>query len=125
MKRDRREHISDAEVEKTAAAIREMLSPGLVEDSERLGIDIEATIRYSPLQGRFEEERTARGLTIKEAAARLKVPQYRLRDIEKGNLRLIVPAIFHKYCRFLELDEYVRSWIEKNPALAEQMGISG
>ncbi|MFH1219900.1 MAG: hypothetical protein V1694_05555 [Candidatus Eisenbacteria bacterium] len=65
-----------------------------------------------------------KALHIKEAAARLKVPQYRLRDVEKAWPDRMIPEIFKRYIELLGLRDWVAEWIKANSELAERMGIS-
>jgi len=64
------------------------------------------------------------GLNIKEAAAKLKMPQYRLKAAEGGISREIKPDIFWKYCNFLGLDEFVQQWIAANEELAIEIDLT-
>ena len=83
----------------------------------------EDMIRSSSLTQKIQKAREGAGLTIKEVAARLKVPQYRLRDAEEVRSHRIVPEIFERYTEFLGLRDWVDEWINANSDLARRMGI--
>ncbi|MBE0429063.1 MAG: helix-turn-helix domain-containing protein [Thermoleophilia bacterium] len=118
---DTEEVINQVGVEKLAALMRQALGPDLFDACQRMGIDAEDILRYMPLAEKFRKGRARQNLTIKEVAAKLKAPQYKIRAVEDGKFGRIDADIFQKYCRFLQLDEYVESWTRKNPALAGQL----
>jgi transcriptional regulator with XRE-family HTH domain len=72
---------------------------------------------------RFRSAREATGLTIKEVASRMKVPQYRLNAIEKGNLSEFKADVLQKYAEFLDLTKWLDKWAATNPKLAARFGI--
>lgn len=123
MKGDWQKIVDELGIDETVALIREAMGPELLDTFELLGVNTESRIRYSLLAARFEKGRVALDMTIKDVAALLKVPQYRLKAVEEGDFNLIVPGIFRRYCRFLELDETVESWVRENAALAGELGI--
>lgn len=125
MKPNAEEIVNQVGVKKVVEMMRDVLDPALFDECERLGVDAEAIIRYMPLADRFKEGRARLNLTIKEVAARLKEPQYKIKAVEKGELRQVDVEVFQKYCCFLELDEYVASWCRQNGVLAEKLGVGG
>ena len=80
--------------------VRESLGPEFVELCDKLGFDVEGMIRYKPFGDKFEAARLGRNLTIKEAAAQIKAPQYRLKAIENGHFSEILPDVLRKYAGF-------------------------
>ncbi len=70
-----------AAIRKVMAELR-ILMPGLAAVADRMGHDLEAGVRLSSLRAKCTETRENKGLGIKEAAQQLKVPQYRIKDIE-------------------------------------------
>lgn len=123
MARDKREIIDQLGVENIVAKLREAMGPEIMDICDRLGVDTEAIIRYSPLGDKFRDERARLNLSIKEVAAQLKVPQYRIKAIEEGHFREINLEVFHKYCRLLKMDDYVADWCRKNAELAGELGL--
>lgn len=120
-----KDEIIQVGVEEIVVRIREALGPALFDACERMGVDAETIIRYAPLADSFKAARTQLNLTIKEVAAQLKETQYKIKAIEKGEFRQFDVDVFHKYCHFLQLDEYVEAWSHWHSALASQLGISG
>lgn len=105
--------------------MREAMGPDLFDACERMGADAEVIIRYAPLADNFKQARARLNLTIKDVAAQLKVPQYKIKAVEKREFRQIDETVFQKYCGFLQLGDYVESWSQWNSALASQLGIRG
>lgn len=125
MKPNAEEIVNQVGVEKVVEMMRDVLGPALFDECERLGVDAEAIIRYMPLADRFKEGRARLNLTIKEVAAQLKEPQYKIKAVEKGEIGQIDTHVFQKYCRFLELDEYLASWCLLNSELAKKLDAGG
>ncbi len=103
--------LTDDEVSAVADAIRETFGTSAAK------VDLEQTVRFLSLSKACQGAREQRGLSIKEAAALLKAPQYRLKAIEQGSLRLIQPDILRAYVGLLELGAYFEEWAAANPAL--------
>lgn len=112
-------------MEQLIEMMRDAMGPDLFDACERMGANAEAIIRYSPLAHRFQKSRDLLDLTIKEVAAQLKVPQYKIKAIEEGRHSQLDMAVFHKYTQFLHMDEYIASWSQRNDVLARQLGIAG
>ena len=106
-----------------AEKVRERMGPEFEEACEKLGIDVESMIRYNPLGDKFAAARLRRTLSIKEAAAKIKAPQYRLKAIETGHFSAILPDVLQKYAGFLNLDHYLKIWGRINPDLAGELGV--
>ncbi len=92
----------------------------LVEDC---GVGIEDDIRFMSIAARLQERRQARGMTLKEAAAALRVPQYRLRDIESGSVKRLAPNILVAYINFLGLKQWFGRWKKMNSGLVNRIGV--
>lgn len=73
--------LSENEMQMVSKEIRDVMASNF---PKKLLSLVEQTVRRSPLQRQFKEARKSMGLNIKETAAKLKVPQYRLRVIEGG-----------------------------------------
>jgi hypothetical protein len=74
------------EIKAVMAELR-VLMPGLAAVAGRLGHDLEAGARLSSLRAKCTEAREKTGLSIKDVAQQLKVPQYRIKAIE-GSTRV-------------------------------------
>ncbi len=105
--------LTDDEVSAAADAMRETFG------TLAATVDLEQTVRFLSLSKACQGAREQRGLSIKDAAALLKVPQYRLKAIEQGSLKLIEPGTLHAYVGLLELGAYFEEWAAANPALRQ------
>lgn len=83
----------------------------------------EHRVRLMSLGARFKQAREASGATIKELAAALKVPQYRLKSIEEVRLHSIEGPIIARYGAHLGLEAWLATWIAANGLLAAELGI--
>jgi ribosome-binding protein aMBF1 (putative translation factor) len=115
--------LSEKEVKATAHLLRQYLREEFLNIPETFMNSIEDMIRLQSLAKRFNNEREAIGLSIKEVATRLKVPQYRLRGIEEGKNSEIKPDVLKAYTDFLGLRDWVAKWSEVNEELARKLGI--
>ena len=115
--------LTDEEVALITGEMCLALGPGTVEVVEGLGLVMSDTVRWSSLQARCEEEREKRGLTLKDISSDLKIPQYRLRAIEKGALREIRPEFAHRYFQYLGIGSWVKRWARCNAELAGRSGL--
>ncbi len=84
---------------------------------------IDSTVRMLSISQTFKEVREKTGKTIKEVAKELNVPQYRLRAIETGKVKEILPEILHGYSEFLGINEWCLLWAKKNRSLAIKFGM--
>jgi len=115
--------LTDDEVQELSRRLTELLPPKLVAYSQERGFTTETTIRMSSLAARFEEARVARGQSIKDVAAQLRVPQYRIRAVEQGHASEIVPEVLAKYSAFLDLDRWCKRWATANRQLGIQLAL--
>lgn len=115
--------LTDAEVAFLAKHLRNMMAesfPGvaaLMGDSERI-------IRMMALSENCKMARESRGLSIKDVAAQMRVPQYRLRAIEDGSMSSLQPKYLRAYLEFLDLVQWARRWVAANSVLAERLEIA-
>lgn len=114
---------TEEQLELAEAKIREMLGTLTMELAESYGIDLGESLRLSILTGQLASIRERRGLTLKETAARLRVPQYRLRDVESGSRRL-QPKVLLRYIEFLGLESAASDWAARYPDLASRFGLT-
>ena len=117
--------LTDAEVAVAAAVVREMLRASFGDHfsvylSDRRSEDI---IRWSSLTARCEQERDRQGLSIRDAALRLGIPQYRLRAIEKGRVGEFTPEMARRYFDHLRIKAWLRRWTSANREVAERAGL--
>lgn len=115
--------LTDAQVGLLTEAVHDLLGPEFVAAAARLRVDTQKNVRFHAVAARCAEARQELGLDVKQVAARLKVPQYRLQGIERGCLSEIRGAVLIGYMLFLGLDSWLRRWVRANPGLASELGI--
>ena len=111
------------DVRKIHQAVKDLMGPGFMKLVEEHGVDTEKTIRFLILSRYLKEERERRNLTLKEVSTVTKIPQYRLRAIEKASVSQVTPDHLKKYILFLELEDLAREWAEKNPEVGREFGL--
>jgi hypothetical protein len=84
---------------------------------------MEDTLRIGSLSKRCQAERETLGLTVKQAATQLRVPQYHLKAIDEGHLSEIRADVLGKYLVLLGLQDWVQEWVAANPGLARRLGL--
>ena len=114
---------SEAEVEKITQLLCDFMRQKFPGVPERFVQSTEEIVRMQSLRKRFQSAREARGLSIKEVAGQLKVPQYRLKAIEGVSSSEIKQDIFQKYSEFLKLEDWVSQWAAANKKLASKLGL--
>ena len=112
---------SDAEVKAYAAIFQEFLGPEIADHYRKIGFSVENDIRFRSVAKVCRYERESRGLNIKEAAAELKVAQFRLRAIEDGSVSLVDPGVLIEYIDFLKANDWFDLWKKANPKLAKSL----
>jgi hypothetical protein len=120
----RRKILTDEEVRALAKATKAMLGSEIMAASNKYDLSIEDGLRYMSLAARLEDARTARALTLKEAAAELKTPKYRLEDVEKGHLSGLKPGLLVQYVDYLGLKAWFSKWKKANVEFSERLGLS-
>jgi beta-glucosidase-like glycosyl hydrolase len=119
----RRRVLSDDEVEALAECLQDILGQPILDQLRIYGLDPEEHVRFMSVAQYLTERREAEGLDIKTAARQLKVPQYRLRDIEGGRINSIVPDVLTAYIDSLALTSWFGRWKKANPELAARIGL--
>ncbi len=110
--------LTDDEVRLIARRVRKVIGPILGKLSADYKIEIENSLRFEAVAARLKHEREQRGMDLKAAAKALRVPQYRLRDIEESRMRNLRPSDLHAYIELLGLKEWFLRWSKANPKLA-------
>jgi hypothetical protein len=83
---------------------------------------IEDSVRWRPLGARCAAARAPHG--FRDMAAATRIPQYRLRAIEGGQLRAFRSDLAWRYFRFLGIEEFASRWCRANRELAGRIGMS-
>ena len=115
--------LTDTEVELVTGEMQRFLGPELVAITSSYGLSMQDVVRWGSLHARCEEERSIKGLTVKDISSELKIPQYRLRAIEEGSLGTLKPDFAHRYFRYLGIESWVKRWARGNSELASRAGI--
>jgi len=118
-----KEFLRDEEASFVVERIKKALGP----DMERLFDEIlgpkgtEDLVRFLAVSQRCMEAREEKGLTVREAASLLKVPQYHLRGIEGTRGISIHPATLEKYIDFLGLGDWFDEWKRGNSDVYQRL----
>ena len=116
---------SDILDERDVATVSELLRASMgdvVGYAERRGISVEDTVRYMSLASRLREARESAGLSLKEVAKRLKIPQYRIRDAE-SSAENAVGEVLEQYVSLVGAGEWYMEWSRRNPELAKRISL--
>jgi hypothetical protein len=114
--------LTDAQVRSLTRDLRDMLIASFphVAWSRR---DLETGIRMMAMCAKCKETRQKRNLSIKEVAAELRVPQYRIKAIEKPSMTELRPESLRAYVELLGLKRWSRRWVAANVAVAKRLGV--
>ena len=86
-------------------------------------INPEDSIRIQSLTRTFQNAREVGNQTLKDVSGKTKIPQYRIRAIEEGNLSEIKPTFLKQLSQYYDLDEWCSRWADKNTELASGLGM--
>lgn len=95
---------------------------GIIDGSE---VNMNHLVRFMHISKLCQARREERGLSFKDIASQLNIPQYRLKAIEKNSIQSIVPAIFDRYIEFLGLQDEFQEWLKENKDVYEEVGRNG
>ena len=117
--------LADDEVRVVAGMFRKTIRETLGEDAFSKFGDAEAAdfVRWASLRHTCQQAREELGLTIRDAALALEIPQKRLRAIEDGDNLDFEPALAWRYFELLDIEAWVKRWMAANHALAERAGL--
>jgi transcriptional regulator with XRE-family HTH domain len=115
--------LTNAEVSQVVHGIRNVFGERFAALAASYGLDLEEGVRFMPVAKRCEERRAAQNWAIRDVAKALRVPQYRLKDIESGHVRNVRPEILHAYVSHLGLTSWYRRWEHANPGIARRVGL--
>ena len=71
-------------------------------------------IRFHPVGEECSKIREQKGFSVKDIAIQMKVPQYRLKAVEKSDITYIQPIVLERYIDFLGIREWFNAWTHKN-----------
>ena len=95
--------LTEEQIELLVDNVHLVLGQEMVDQMKNTGINFGEILRLSSLGAKSQEVRGKRGLTIKEVAVQLKVPQYRLKAIEEHRKNEILPEVLERYIKFLKI----------------------
>lgn len=102
--------------------INERLAPELAQMIAASGLNPGHMIRFLYIASLCRNRREECGLSLKEASQQAKIPQYRLKAIEGGAIRQILPESLHAYIQFLDLSDPFMQWRDGNEDIYDEIG---
>ena len=115
--------LTTADVSALAKAVRVVIGPDVSKLALTLGVQAEEIIRFQSVAEQCTRARESRGSTFKDRAEILRVPQYRLKAIERSSLGEIRGEILAHYAEVLEIDQSLYKWVAANAALATKLNL--
>ena len=102
-------------IDKIVHNTREALGKDMTLLADSVGLNLEHFIRFTPIAKTCEALRKHKRMTIHQVANKLKVPQYKIKDIEGTNVPDISVSVLRKYVEYLGLKESFETWETNNP----------
>jgi hypothetical protein len=102
--------MNDDELAIVARGIRQLVGENVTLAVEAYGLDLEAILRFMPVAEKCRIARARKDLSLKDAARALRVPQYRLKDIEENRVRAVEQVVLIRYIEFLDLKQWFSRW---------------
>jgi hypothetical protein len=109
--------LTDTEVAFILRRILETLPPDWRVVIIRDPTGLEAQVRFGSVAARCRAGRALRRISLKEAAAGARLPQYRVKAIETSRLNEVQTDALHCYIQFLGLQSWFTRWRRANPAV--------
>jgi hypothetical protein len=113
--------LNDDELAILANGIHQLVGESVTLAVEAYGLDLEAILRFMPVA---ESCRTARAASFSDKSFRaraLRVPQYRLKDIEGNRVGLVDQAVLILYIELLDIKWWFSRWKAQNISLYESL----
>jgi len=114
--------LNDDELAIVANGIHQLVGESVTLAVEAYGLDVEATLRFMPVAERCRTARARKDLSLKDAARALRVPQYRLKDIEGNRVGVVDQAVLILYIELLDMKRWFNRWKAQNSSLYETLG---
>jgi hypothetical protein len=115
--------LTPQEIRLVARRIKAMLPAEIFQFSQSRSRSVENTLRIGSLSKRCQVEREKLGLTIKQVAAQLKVPQYHVKAIDEGDIREIEKTCWGSTWSCWDYRNGCSKWVAANPGLARRLGL--
>jgi hypothetical protein len=94
--------------------LREVLGPEVTAIMDKSGINPDHMVRFQYISSLCINARKQKQISLKQISEKLKIPQYRLKDIESINIKTIIPNLLEKYIEFLGLTDAFCDWRKDN-----------
>jgi transcriptional regulator with XRE-family HTH domain len=112
---------TEEEIERAVRQRADELGPDGVAVFADFGMDLDDWVRFRPLAARCQAAREARGLSLKDAAKQLGVPQYRIRDIETPRPFGVDGEVLERLVAFVDIEPYLARWRARYPDVAARV----
>lgn len=111
--------LNDDELAIVTHGVSQVVGDGVTLAAAAYGIDLEAILRFMPVAERCRIARARMDLSLKDAARALRVPQYRLKDIEENRVGAVDQAVLILYVELLDIKQWFSRWKAQNSSLYE------
>jgi hypothetical protein len=115
--------LTDQEVRALSKGLKALLGDFYTALDTASDIRLEDWLRFQAVADRCQDSRELRGVGLKAAAAALRVPQYRLKEIEGGSVNNILPDVLVRYIAYLGLTRWFGRWKKANPSLVARLAL--
>lgn len=112
---------NDDELVFLADGVRQVVGENVTLAAAAYGVDLEAILRFMPVAEKCRIARARKEVSVKDAARALRVPQYRLKDIEGNRVSVVDQTVLIMYIEFLDLKQWFRRWKTQNRSLYESL----
>ena len=116
-----REILSDEIVALLMKEMPRVMDAQICQLFENSKIDVERGLRFQAVAVRCKEAREQAKMSLKDVSLALRIPQYRIKEIEERSESNVVPKILHRYLALLGLSRWYRKWAKVNPKLAARL----
>ena len=99
----------------------DVLGPEIAGMLDKSGINADHTVRFRYVSSLCRNARERKNISLKQASEKLKIPQYRLKEIEGGNTKSILPDFLDRYVDFLGLMDAFSDWQKDNSDIYESI----
>ena len=113
--------LNNDELAIVANGIHQVLGESFTLAVEAYGLDVEAILRFMPVAERCRTARARQDLSLKDAARALRMPQYRLKDIEENRVWAVDQAVLVLYIELLDIKQWFSRWKAQNSSLFENL----
>ena len=102
--------------------MKEKLSPEISNMIDNSNLNANHMIRFMYIGNLCREVRVEKGLSLREVSQKLKIPQYKITNIERSIIHNIPPDILIIYIHYLGLEEEFNKWLLNNRDVYEGLG---